>query len=265
MSIVIPPTTAACRSNRKKKDKDMLFRLYAAFKSWIYDTLIVAMTTVWYREVLTRLPTDASVLDVGIGTATSLIGNRDLLISKKLHFTGVDYDASYIDAAAEGIVRHHLQPFVEVVCCSIHDFDPAVHCKSKEGSHHHHNHSRHLFDAVYFSGSFMIIPDKVKALQRTVGMLKHPHSSGSRIYFTQTFETPGIVGFVMSFVKPMLKYLLSIDFGSVTYEKDFKRVLKEADVTIHEIHVMHKSAFRRQVLVVATASTSDPSYKSHWF
>ncbi len=227
---------------------NFLLHLLSSLKSWIYDVIIVAMTAIWYREVLTRLPMNARVLDVGIGTATSLIDNRDIVISKNIHFTGVDYDAAYIDAATEAIRRHRLTPFVGVVCCSIHEYDPKKHHDSNNNVHRHHDH----FDAIYFSGSFMIIPDKVKALQRTVAFLKP--SADSRIYFTQTFESPGIVGFAMTYIKPMLKYLLSIDFGSVTYEGDFRQVLRDADVTISELHVIQKSAFRRQVLVVAAPS-----------
>lgn len=236
----------------------LLLRLLASLKSWIYDTLIIAMTTVWYREVLVRLPTNATVLDVGIGTATALIDNRDILISKNLRFLGVDYDALYIETATEAVQRHRLTPFIDLSCCSIHDFDPktsrtnnkrssSAGSKAKGDQPVHHQFDS--FDAIYYSGSFMIIPDKVKALQRTVAFLKP--SSDSKIYFTQTFETPGLVGFAMTFIKPFLKYLLSIDFGSVTYEGDFREVLRAAEVTIQEIHVIQKSAFRRQVLVVA--------------
>ena len=35
----------------------------------IYDKLILNMTEVWYRAVLTRLKKDSKILDIGVGTA----------------------------------------------------------------------------------------------------------------------------------------------------------------------------------------------------
>lgn len=60
----------------------------------------------------------------------------------------------------------------------------------------------------------MIMPDPVAALVHVAGLLK----PGGQIYVTQTFEKE--YNAVLSTVKPLLKYLLTIDFGKVTYEKD---------------------------------------------
>ncbi|MEA3641327.1 MAG: SAM-dependent methyltransferase, partial [Lamprobacter sp.] len=38
-------------------------------RSYIYDALILRLTSQWYAEVLRRLPEGAAMLDVGIGTA----------------------------------------------------------------------------------------------------------------------------------------------------------------------------------------------------
>ena len=209
---------------------------WCQFRSYIYDTFIVAMTTVWYREVLVDVPVGARILDVGIGTATSLLDNRDIIVSKKLKVVGVDYDQDYVDTAQANTKKHKLDSQVNTVCKSIHDYEG-------EG-----------FDVIYFSGSFMIIPNKVEALRRCVDMLKKNPTTGKRegtIYFTQTFEQPGLVGYMMSFVKPLLKFLLTIDFGGVTYEKDFRKVLGEAGVHITALKVIEKTAFRSQVIAVA--------------
>lgn len=202
-----------------------------ALRSRIYDAVIVSTTSVWYREFLTTVPMDSTVLDVGIGTATSLIENRDLLVTKRIKVHGVDYDQGYIDRANGLVAKRQLGDFVTTECCSIHDFVGGP------------------FDVIYFSGSFMIIPDKAKALRRCCGMLKDP-ATGT-ICFTQTFEKRGVVGRLMTVVKPLLKLLLTIDFGQVTYEDDFRAVLEQADVVIQKFQYIRRSTFRNQVLVLA--------------
>ena len=207
----------------------MFRRLWESFRSWVYDTLIVAMTAIWYREVMVKLPPGSYVLDVGIGTATSLIRNRDLLLTKNLRFHGVDYDAGYIEKANAAIKQYQLTDHITTTCASIHDYSGGP------------------FDVVYFSGSFMIIPDKEKALRACCNMLKD--RKNGKVYFTQTFERPGIVGAVMGIVKPFFKYLLTIDFGEVTYEKDFRRVVESAGCKVDHIHVITDGRFRKHVLV----------------
>lgn len=226
-------------------------------RSWIYDSVIVNTTKRWYREVLTALPVNAHVLDVGIGTATSLLENRDLLVSKKLHLTGVDYDEHYVKAAIENVNRFGLASQVALVHASIHDYTPpATTSTTTASSSSTTTTSPCKFDAVYFSGSFMIIPNKAEALRRCVQMLKKPtrgdDATLSRVYFTQTFEKDGLVGrYVTPWAKFALKTLLTIDFGTVTFEEDFLAVLEAADVEVESRVTLHKSLFREQVMIVA--------------
>lgn len=210
-------------------------------RSSIYDAVIVRMTTHWYREVLLRLPPRTTILDVGIGTATSLIANRDLIVSKGLTIVGVDYDADYVKTAQASVAAYGLESHIQVVCCSIHDYQPP---KSPSSN----NQEEMRFDAIYFSGSFMILPEKAKALRRCVQWLT-PHTG--RVYFTQTFETKGFVGRMMPLVKKLLKFVLTIDFGDVTFEEDFRQVLGDADVKLLDLVYLVKGRFRSQVLIEA--------------
>lgn len=228
--------------------------LWERFRCWIYDVVIFKVTSLWYREFLVTCPPNAAVLDVGIGTATSLIANRDLVVTKKLTIHGVDYDDGYVKAANDLVATHRLQSQIQLKCASIHDFkgpqDMPEPPQDQSG-----------YDVIYFSGSFMIIPDKEKALKLVAGMLRPQanadnirqgvRTSGGKICFTQTFERPGIVGSMLALVKPIFKFLLTIDFGGITYEEDFKNTLARADVGIEEIKVLRESYFRKQVLVIA--------------
>lgn len=176
----------------------------------VYDALIVRLTTGWYAEVLYRLPKRSKLLDVGIGTGTALANNRDLLVSKGISVEGVDYDADYVDKCRALIAERELKDRVSVRHASIYDF--------KGGP----------YDGAYFSSSLMIMPDPVAALRHAASML----NAGGYIYVTQTIQTQRSK--VVEVGKPLLKYLTTIDFGTVTYESDLLATFKKAGLTVTE-------------------------------
>ncbi|KAJ8542665.1 hypothetical protein ON010_g12145 [Phytophthora cinnamomi] len=73
------------------------------------------------------------------------------------------------------------------------------------------------------------MPDAVKALRHCVGMLK-PESG--RVYVTQTIQTSHSK--LVELGKPLLKFLTTIDFGSVTYEEELLNTFKKAGLTVRE-------------------------------
>ena len=89
----------------------------------IYDVVILNMTEVWYRAVLSRLDDGTALLDVGIGTGGALCRCADLVRAKNLKIIGLDYDAAYVDAAKQNVVDLGLQDRVRVVCMSVYDED----------------------------------------------------------------------------------------------------------------------------------------------
>ncbi len=201
--------------------------LVARIRSATYDAAIVGMTADWYRAVLGRLPAGCRLLDVGIGTGAALLAHADLLREKDLRVTGVDVDAAYVEQCRRAIVQHGLEGRV------------AVRLESIDA------HAAAPYDAVYFSGSFMLMPDPV-------GTLRHVRSlvaPGGPVYFTQTFEHRR--SRAVEVAKPWLRRLTGIDFGRVTYETDFRATLTDAGFGIAEMAPLHRGARRSAVLVVA--------------
>jgi SAM-dependent methyltransferase len=165
----------------------------------LYDLSIVPLTASWYEAVLSRLASGCCLLDVGIGTGGALLKHADLVRTRNLRISGVDIDADYVARCARQVTRHRLERHVTARVQSIYD------------------HLGGPYDAAYFSGSFMLLPDPPAAV-RHLGSLLVPDG---RVYFTQTFEhgrSP-----VLEIVKPLLRRLTTIDFGRVTYEDDFRR------------------------------------------
>lgn len=101
----------------------------------------------------------------------------------------------------------------------------------------------------------MILPQPEKALLHCKSMLRSPTPKlpdSGNIFFSQTFEKRTLIG---NYVTPIVKYFLhlftTIDFGKVTYEDDFKKVLAMVDVDIVRKLVIHESIFRSQVVIIA--------------
>ena len=196
------------------------------FSGRIYDSVIVHMTKTWYAVVLERLPADSRVLDVGIGTASALAANARAVKEKGLRFVGVDYDEAYIERAKQVVEGAGLEKSVDLYCRSIFDAGLGKELLRADGR---------SFDAVYFSGSISLMPEPARALKLCSEML----APGGRIYITQTFQKRNVP--FGSVVKPLLKYITTIDFGQLTFEADLQRILAAAGMKVEHDEVIRDS------------------------
>lgn len=205
---------------------------FQQLRASIYDALIVGMTAGWYRAVLERLPPGCRLLDVGIGTGAALLANADLLTAKGIRVTGVDIDAAYVQRCQSEVHRRGFEPTVQARLESVYD------------------HRGGPYDAAYFSGSFMLLPDPAAALRHVTSLLE----PGSRLFFTQTFERER--SRLLELTKPLLKRVTTIDFGQVTYEEDFRRAVADAGLVVEEFAVLGGGGNRHAALVVARSATA---------
>lgn len=193
----------------------------------VYDAVITGMTATWYATVLARLPRGSLILDVGIGTGAALLAHRTTLLERNLHVIGIDIDAAYVERCRTQVAQYDLGAQVEVQLESVYD------------------HRGGPYDAIYFSGSFMLLPDPAAAL-RHVGRCLRP---GGVFYFTQTFEHQASPA--LEIIKPLLRWVTTIDFGRVTYEAQFLAALANAAVEVDEMIPIQAGKSRSAVLVVA--------------
>lgn len=182
-----------------------------AVRGWLYDRAITGLTAGWYRAVLDRLPDGARMLDVGIGTGGALARGADRVRAKNLQVTGLDIDRDYYRRCLEEMARAGLTGQVTPLLESVYD------------------HRGGPYDAVYFSASLMLLPDPVAALRHVAGLL----APSGQLFFTQTFHHRR--SSLRERVKPLIRHVTTIDFGIVTYEDDFRRVLREADLRVLEL------------------------------
>ena len=196
-------------------------------RGWVYDRLIVGMTTDWYREVLGRLPTGARVLDVGIGTGAAMSRCAEIVREKDLTVVGLDIDADYVRRCRRELARAGLAERVEPRLASVYD------------------HEGGPYDAVYFSASLMLLPDPAAAITHVAAQL----APGGRVFATQTFQRRR--SRLMERAKPMIRHVTTIDFGRVTYEEDFRRTLAEGGTELLELTTLRDGRQRSHRLAVA--------------
>lgn len=182
-----------------------------AVRGWLYDRAITGLTTGWYAAVLDRLPDGARVLDVGIGTGVALARSADRVRAKNLQVTGLDIDRDYYRQCVAEMERAGLAGHVTPLLESVYDHDGGP------------------YDAVYFSASLMLLPDPVAALRHVTGLL----APGGTLYFTQTFHHTR--SRLRETLKPLLRHVVTIDFGRVTYEDEFRAVLAESGLRLVEL------------------------------
>ena len=198
-------------------------------RAWIYDKFFHPLSRRWYRSILSSLPEGSRILDVGIGTGSSLISNADLIIERNMNVTGIDIDPQYLEACRKKIENDNLSRYIHVREQSVYNLD-----RSEE------------FDAVYFSASFMLLPDQKKALE----VIKHCLSTEGLVCFTQTFESKRTR--FWEIVKPLLVRITTIHFGVVTYEKPFLELLSDCgfEVVKNEL-IMKRGANRHMKAIMA--------------
>jgi SAM-dependent methyltransferase len=201
-----------------------------AVRGWLYDRLIVRLTTDWYREVLARLPEGARVLDVGIGTGAAMSRCADLVRGKDLTVIGLDIDADYVERCHRELARAGLADRVEALLASVYDHDGGP------------------YDAVYFSASLMLLPDPAAAITHVAAQL----APGGRLFATQSFQRRRSK--IMERAKPMIRHVTTIDFGRVTYEDDFRACMTAAGVELVELHTMSVTRYLSHRLAVARAA-----------
>ena len=195
-------------------------------RSWIYDALILGFTARWCAQILERVPEGTTLLDVGVGTAGALLKNAGLVRQKRMRVTGIDIDPGYIACAQQRLRKSGLQDHVTALQESVYD------------------HRGGPYDAVYFSGSLMVLPEPEAALRHCASLLR----PDGRIYLAQTLETQP--NRWMEYIKPRLKWLTSIEFGGVTYVEDFKAQIRAAGLELDELVILARHGNRASCLAV---------------
>jgi cyclopropane fatty-acyl-phospholipid synthase-like methyltransferase len=155
-----------------------------------------------------------------------LLAHADLLARKDVRVTGIDVDIAYVDHCRRAVARRGLADRVVVRLESVYD------------------HRGGPYDAAYFSGSFMLLPDPVTALRHVSTLL----TPAGRIYFTHTVERRR--SRTVEALKPLLRLVTTVDFGRVTYEADFRRTLAAGGIELENLETLREGSRRSAIIAV---------------
>lgn len=137
-----------------------------------------------------------------------------------MFITGIDYEPVYIRAAQARIQKDHiLRARVSVQCASVYDSTVLKQLAAKRGG---------KFDAAYLSGSLTLMPDPVAALQAAATVVR----PGGCIHCTQTYQRRSFP--MLATIKPLLKYVTTINFGQLTTEAQALRIFDASGLSIKQ-------------------------------
>ncbi|MFP4083321.1 MAG: class I SAM-dependent methyltransferase [Desulfonatronovibrio sp.] len=197
----------------------------------LYNLIFSDMTRLCYNNCLQLYPQNAEILDVGIGNGVMIKKNHKLIKEKNLRITGLDINKHYLEHCRKMIIEFGLEQQVKAIRQSVLTFNPP---------------KTHCYDYIFFGQSFMLMNDQKKILERTKDWLR---PEGKVIFFQTMFKNKSKL---MEFVKPRLKFLTTVDFGKVTYEKDFYALLDHGNFSSCEDKLLKKNVFKGEHRLIVT-------------
>lgn len=187
--------------------KDLIRKLTVLIYDLIISRFLTITSHVLMMNHLTFKPTDRLMLDVGVGTGKPLKAIAQTF-PQDLKVVGVDINANYVEKCKENFADNHN---VEIYERSFYDVNAL---------------GKGLYDIVFFSFSFMLMPDKEKALKLANKILR----DDGRLVFMLTLNSRKNALFER--LKPLIKRVTSVDFGEVVYENKFLEMVTDAGFEI---------------------------------
>ncbi len=201
-------------------------------RNYIYKHMLDGVTDICYKNTFRYLPTGSRILDVGIGNGIMIQQYHELIKAKDLKITGLDINRDYLRHCRSLIRRWKLEENMEVHHTPVEKYIPPDHS---------------YFDYILFSMSFMLFNDQRLVLGRIKPWLK---PQGEVIFFQTMFKDRS---FLLDVIKPRLKYVTSVDFGRVTYEKDFYALLDSTDISVTKDLLLKKEWFKGEYRLIISS------------
>jgi len=200
--------------------------------NYLYKLIIDDVTDMCYENCLEYFPAGARILDVGIGNGIMIRQFHGLIRRKALQIIGIDINRQYLKHCRNLIRQWNLADNIRVYHSPVESYVPP---------------EANYFDYILFSMSFMLFRDQQFVLDRIKPWLK---PDGEVVFFQTMFKNRSPL---LDFIKPRLKYFTTIDFGRVTYEKDFFDLLSAKEISITEDRMLKKEWFKGEYRLIISA------------
>jgi ubiquinone/menaquinone biosynthesis C-methylase UbiE len=192
-------------------------------KPLIYDSTVGYLYTKnAIQHMLSSIPDNSKILDVGIGTGYTYTKNADLIKSKNITIVGVDIDASYVKYAKHAMIDYELDDNIRVIKGDIYEV------KLDVGT----------FDYVIFSDSYAVIPN---VHEMCTFCEKFLNPTGKMMVISTLFEE---YNSTVNWLKERIIMLTTIDFGRMMIKPKLlqyivERGCKEDDYSFKVIDTLH--------------------------
>jgi ubiquinone/menaquinone biosynthesis C-methylase UbiE len=178
--------------------------------TYVYSRYYTLPTYSYIAEEINRI-NPKTILDVGTATGEPLFSIINQ-ISPSVEVIGIDIVNTYLESSRQ-LFRSH--PNVSIQQMNFYALGTL----------------RRKFGAIIFGSSFMLMPDKIKALQ----IAKENLAEGGSIFFLQTvYRSRNILSYAMEYIKPYLYYITTVDFGTVTYRDEFESLLNSQGLRMEQ-------------------------------
>ena len=200
-------------------------------RNCLYKWIIHDATDHCYRNCLSYFQENARILDVGIGNGMMMRTYHPLIKTKGLNIVGLDINKTYLNHCDGMIHTYGLHHHIQICHQPVEVYEPKTKMR---------------FDFILFSMSFMLIHDQSRVLDRVKAWL----TPDGKIVFFQTLFRGKFK--LMEFIKPRLKYITTIDFGNVIYERDLIGLLQQKGWRVLENRRIRQTWYRgRYHMIVA--------------
>ncbi len=185
------------------------------YDSFFGDLTFKLSTPNLFFKTITNIPSNSRILDLGCGNGICYNNSKihELIIKNNLQITGIDIDPTYIKYCKERIYNNNLTNNVEILLQNI--FDHKV-CKK--------------YDYVIFSESAPLMSEIFLNEITNFVITNLLVDNGKIIFINNLNEDPN---YIVKFLKPLLKYIIHVDFGRILQKKDFENLAKSLNLTVN--------------------------------
>ena len=170
---------------------------------------------------------------------------QEIIKTKNIKVIGIDYNPYYISAAQSSIDEHGMADYITVHCIDLYDGDALKTVIQNQTKGESEGDGFGLVDVVYFSGSFSLLPDPKGGLLSVMPLLRKKTDTTTtttnasatnttgRVYITQTYQKHVLP--LLSNVKPLIKYLTTIDFGQLVKVDEIYELLNDEELVQNKL------------------------------
>ena len=210
-------------------------------KNNLYNEIIGSYSKDLYKNFFEKIPNNSYILDIGIGNGYAICENSNLIIEKNLKIIGIDVDFNSILTCKENINKYNLNSNIYSVLCELDNLDVFIPTIKKFINKNNDKNNQNIFDYIYFSNSYSVIPNILELLNKSK---KYLANEDAEIVICTTIEKNN--NNIKNFLKKNAKYiLLGIDFGRLITLDAFKNEIKKIKLYIYK----QENTIKRNIFV----------------